>query len=908
MKIYHFLQEQFARLLNITLSKKRLLEAIILLLLVSAGCPALLAQPSEGESVLRKTLGNGLRVIIVKNDLAPVVATELNYIVGSNEVPAGFPGTAHAVEHMMFRGSKGLDADQLADISAAMGGNFNADTRQTVTQYYFTLPAEDLGIALKLESLRMRSLLSTDSLWKNERGAIEQEVAADMSNPTYVFFTRLLKALFKGTPYEHDALGTRPSFDKTTGAMLKKFHDTWYAPNNAILVIVGKLDLQATLDEVEKSFGSIPSVKLPARPPVDLQPVKSDTLNLTTDLPYGFALVSFRMPGTKDHDYAASQILADVLSSQRGDLYGLVPQGKAMYAGFQTIGMPQSGLSFALGVFPKGANTKSLLKDICSALTGYLDKGLPEDLVEAAKSHEIANAEFGKNSISGLAERWSDAVAVNQNNSPDEELDMLKKVTLEDVNRVARKYLYLHHANYAVLSPEPSGKPISRKSFGGQESFAPKNPREVKLPEWADLLNTKLTIPASVVNPVVYNMDNGIKLIVQPEDISNTVSIYGTVKNNSDLEAPKGEEGVDEVLSQLFSYGTTTYNRLDFQKQLDDISANENAGAGFSLEVLSDHLDRGVQLLADNILHPALPKEAFQVVRTQTARAVAGEIQSPDFLTNLALLKGLLPAGDPEMRHSTPASVDSLTLESVNNYYQKVFRPDLTSIVVIGKVDPEQAKSIMEKYFGGWKASGVPPVTDYASVPGNKPVTTAVPDRSRVQDNVTLAHTLPITFSDPDYYALQLGNHVLGGGFYATRFYKDLRENAGLVYFVSSDFEMGKTRSTYKVSYACDPPNVSKARKIIERDLKQMIVAPVSEKELKQAQTTALRDIQLSESSVQSIGHGLLSRSVDGRPLNQPTITAEQYLKLNPKDIEAAFRKWVRPDDFVQVTQGPNPQ
>jgi zinc protease len=177
-----------------------------------------------------------------------------------------------------------------------------------------------------------------------------------------------------------------------------------------------------------------------------------------------------------------------------------------------------------------------------------------------------------------------------------------------------------------------------------------------------------------------------------------------------------------------------------------------------------------------------------------------------------------------------------------------------------------------------------------------------------VQDNVTLAHTLPITFSDPDYYALQLGNHVLGGGFYATRFYKDLRENAGLVYFVSSDFEMGKTRSTYKVSYACDPPNVSKARKIIERDLKQMIVAPVSEKELKQAQTTALRDIQLSESSVQSIGHGLLSRSVDGRPLNQPTITAEQYLKLNPKDIEAAFRKWVRPDDFVQVTQGPNPQ
>ena len=98
----------------------------------------------------------------------------------------------------------------------------------------------------------MRSVLSTDSLWKNERGAIEQEVARDLSNPQYVFFKKLLKAMFKGTPYEHDALGTRPSFNKTTGAMLKKFHDTWYAPNNAVLIVVGDVDLQKTLTEVKK--------------------------------------------------------------------------------------------------------------------------------------------------------------------------------------------------------------------------------------------------------------------------------------------------------------------------------------------------------------------------------------------------------------------------------------------------------------------------------------------------------------------------------------------------------------------------------------------------------------------------------------------------------------------------------
>src|SRR6185437_8655340 len=268
MKSHDFLHRLFINLFKDVIPAPAIRGLNLLLVFLASGSTYLFGQSPDGNSVLRKTLTNGMRVIIVKNDLAPVVATELNYIVGSKETPLGFPGTAHAVEHMMFRGSKGLDADQLADISAAMGGDFNADTRETVTQYFFTLPAEDLGIALKLESLRMRSVLSTDSLWKNERGAIEQEVAADMSNPTYVFFTKLLKALFKGSPYENSGLGTRPTFDKTTAVMLKKFHDSWYAPNNAVLVIVGNLDLQKTLDEVEKTFGTIPSVKLPARPVV----------------------------------------------------------------------------------------------------------------------------------------------------------------------------------------------------------------------------------------------------------------------------------------------------------------------------------------------------------------------------------------------------------------------------------------------------------------------------------------------------------------------------------------------------------------------------------------------------------------------------------------------------------------
>jgi len=142
------------------------------------------ASPEENnEDAVRLTLRNGLRVVVVPDQLAPVVTTVVNYLVGSNEAPPGFPGMAHAQEHMMFRGSPVLSANQLAAISAAMGGQFDADTQQTVTQYFFTVPKKDIDVALHIESLRMQGVLDTDTLWDQERKAIEQEVAQDLSNP-----------------------------------------------------------------------------------------------------------------------------------------------------------------------------------------------------------------------------------------------------------------------------------------------------------------------------------------------------------------------------------------------------------------------------------------------------------------------------------------------------------------------------------------------------------------------------------------------------------------------------------------------------------------------------------------------------------------------------------------------------
>ena len=234
----------------------------------------------------------------------------------------------------------------------------------------------------------------------------------------------------------------------------------------------------------------------------------------------------------------------------------------------------------------------------------------------------------------------------------------------------------------------------------------------------------------------------------------------------------------------MLTYGSEKLDRVTFQQQLDAIGAREAAGTDFAVASLAEHFDRGVELLADNELHPALPEQALNIIKTQVAHGVAARNRSPGFLTQHSLRGALYPQSDPSLRMATPESVTGLTPDTVRAYYRSVFRPDLTTIVIIGKVTPAQARATVEKYFNAWSVTGAKPEVDLPVAPPNRAGVIAVPDASRVQDVVILAQNLALTRSDPDYYPLQLGNAVLGGSFYSTRLSIDLRKNSGLVYSV----------------------------------------------------------------------------------------------------------------------------
>jgi zinc protease len=295
-------------------------------------------------------------------------------------------------------------------------------------------------------------------------------------------------------------------------------------------------------------------------------------------------------------------------------------------------------------------------------------------------------------------------------------------------------------------------------------------------------------------------------------------------------------------------------------------------------------------------------------VKRQTSRFIAGTLKSPGYRTSEALTAALLPASDPELRELRPNAFKKVNLNAVRQFQAATMRPDLTTIVVVGDVSPDEARAVIEQWFGGWKAVGPTPHTILPPVPLNKTSSVHVPDPGATQDSVIIAEQLDLNRFDPDYYPLQLGNTILGGNSEATRLYHDLRQVAGYVYGVDLALDASETRAVYSISYGSAQENTLKARALIQQDVEQMRTDEVSPDELHQAKAFLLRQIPLNEASEDEIAEGLLARAETGLPLDEPIRQVEKYLNVTASEIRAAFAKRIRPDDFVQVVRGPSTQ
>ena len=887
------------------MNRLRLLGPVIACFAAALLC--MTSASARSLSVTRATLSNGLRVIVVHDSLAPVVTAMLNYKAGSNE--QSIAGLAHAVEHMMFRGSATLSSSQLMDSIDITGGSFDADTQSEITQYFFTVPSQYLDIALHLERSRATGATMSQTQWNDERKAITQEVTQDNSNAFYRLVTKMERTLLAGTPYAKNGVGTVYDFAHTINApQILNFYKAWYHPNNAVYIIVGNVDGASTVARVRRLFGDIPAAKLPPRSPFAPAPLTAHLYHDSTDQPFTAVIYGFRMPGFNSTDFAAANILADVLNSQRGDLFALTAEGKALGSEFQLQPFPRLSVGLALIAVPVTTKPEDADKMMRAVIENYRKWGVPQELVQASIRREVAQLEYNATSIEGLASEWSDAVAVQGLSSPDDMIAAYKRVTAADVDRLFRSNLGSTQTVVAYAVPKNLGKASAGSGALAKENNSVPPSKHEQLPVWARAVLAHVSVPPQTLHPVQSRLPNGVRIIVQPDHSTSTVTVTGEIENDQQVQDPPGKEGAGSLADDLFAYGTSSLDRVAYQSALDAIAANEQAGVSFSVQMLSPDFDRAVQLLADNELHPRFVPQYFSIVQGQEAGALTGEANSPDHLAAVETAKALYPAGDPAQRFATAATVRALSLDDVKSYYASAFRPDLTTIVVVGDVTPGRAQQVIAKYFGQWTARGPKPVTEPPPVPLNKPSAIEVPATGRVQSSVELIETTGIKRTSADWPALQVANTILTGGFYSSLLYHDLREVKGYVYFVSSGLSTGKTRSTFSVSYGSDPDKIIPAQQLTVTDLNRMQSQPVAADRLQRAKAQLMGDVPISLGSYDGVGRILHRYASLGLPLDQNLIDARRELSVTPSGIMAAMRRWIRPGGFVRVVTGPGPK
>jgi len=881
----------------------------VLLLAVSTGRGS--SAVTGGADVLKATLHNGLRVVIVPSTLAPVVATDMTYLVGSRDDPPEFPGMAHAQEHMMFRGTQDLSAAALGTLATALGGDFNASTTETLTQFQFTVPAADLDAVLRVEADRMRDVLDAQDQWENERGAIEQEVINDETQPGAQYFREARLAAFAGTPYAHEGVGTRAAFDRLTGADIKRFYQRWYAPNNAVLVVAGNVDPARTLDQVRERFESIPGRAVPGHVPAALRAFGHAVYRRPSTLPYPLAAVAYRMPGVESPDFLPSYVLQAILDSPRGPLRPLADSGEALDAEWNTEPyLPEAQLAFATAALGPSGDPAAMAERLQHVVAAYAKAGIPAELFTTTKRRLIADQELSRNTIAALASDWATTIADDNEPSIAREQQLIAAVTLEQVDSVARRYLERPDVFVGALTPSAnatSDAPPRPQQHGPEKPLEAQAP-VTQLPDWASELVDHITVPPSALSPVQTKLPNGITLIVQPESISDSVFVFGSVRNEPQLEEPAGKEGVARVLAAMFAYGSKSADRMTMQRAQDDADAQIAAGPQFEVETSAQTFDRAIRLLAESELGPRFDGPTFETAQRREIQELATELNGSHTQAMDRAARRLLPPGDPELREPTVEGMNALTLADVEAYYAKTFRPDLTTIVVVGKVTPEAARSAIERAFGAWHASGEPPALELPSVPLNAPADVVESLPGSGQDYVTLEQIVPVARSSAAYYPLVVGNAILGGGTGGpeqSRLFRDLRQNAGLVYSIGSQFAAERTRASLTISFACLPENEPKIAAAIDDEIRTLQSQAVSPFELALVKASLVRRTVLAAGSVATIGEGLLDASQNGYPLDRAQVDARGYVATDASAVKDAFDSYVHPDRFVRVIEGP---
>ncbi|WP_236668970.1 M16 family metallopeptidase [Hymenobacter rubidus] len=876
-------------------------------------------------------LPNGLTLIVSEDHSDPLVHVDVTYHVGSAREQIGKSGFAHFFEHMMFQGSDHVGDQQHFKLVTAAGGTLNGSTNQDRTNYFETLPSNQLETGLWLEADRMGFLLDAVSQKKFEiqRSTVKNERGQNYDNRPYGLASEYIsKTLYPyGHPYSWLTIGYLEDLDRSDVNDLKNFFLRWYGPNNATLTVGGDVKPAEVVKLAEKYFGPIkrgPAVAkahLPA-------PVLATDRYVSYQDNVRFPMLQVVFP-TVPHGHPDEMPL-DALAAIIGDgnnspLYkNLVKNQKAVQAqAYQANSELGGQFAFIALPFP-GKGLDSLETIVRNTMTEFEKRGVTDEDLQRFKAQTEAQTVSSLASVQGkVSQLASNQTFFGNPNYITVETKRLQSLTKADVLRVYNQYLKGKHAVILSVLPKTGGAVAAKPDNYTVDKSAYKAPKD----EYSGLTYVKAKDtfdrgkqPAAGANPVVkvpalYREDlaNGLKIIGTRNTEIPAVTMLLTIRGGHRLEqANPAKAGIANLTAQMLNEGSEKYTSEEISAALDKLGSTVDVTPGddrttVSVQSLTKNLSATLALLDQRLLHPRFDAEDFDRVKKQTLELIANQNTQPVTIANKTYNRLLYGPNDVMSIASsgTAATVASLTLDDVKQFYQQNYAPNVSFLTVVGDVD--QA-SLLPKlgFLKAWARKDVTIPAGLASTQPDKTRIYFVNKEGAAQSEIRVGYLAMPYDATGEYYRAYLANYLLGGAF-NSRINLNLRENKGYTYGARSGYSgtsyVGPFTAQAGVRADATAPSVKEFMNEIRN-----YPNGISDEELRFVQTSVGQSDALKYETGQQKA-AFLSRIVE---YNLPTTFVDEQSqilqKLTKEDVQASAKKYLPADKMYIVVVGDKKQ
>jgi zinc protease len=893
----------------------------------------LAADKYEEGKVYRHKLDNGMTVLTMERHLSPLIYHQLTYKVGSRNEQLGITGISHVCEHMMFKGTpkygKGVASKTISDNA----GIFNAFTMNDMTSYYEYMPANKIEVALKIESDRMQNAIFDPKEFKSEVEVIKQERRMRTESQANGILSEELNAIaFDSSPNRDPVIGWPGDLNKVTREQAYNYYKTYYTPNNSFLVLVGDFETDKMLEQVKKYYGGIPkgpevidftSVEEPQRVKKSLTLYHADI----TSQGVGFA---FHIPNIQSEDAAPLRVAQMLFCEKSRDsrLYKRLVEtdriASSSAGGFAVTKDP--GL-FKISISVKPDSSIDRVEKIFwDELQKMKNEVVSDKELQKAKNRYKYSqvADYMKNGdVGSRVARYECYFGWDYFDVYDSKIKDVKK---EDIKRVMNKYFNQDLVTMTYTFPKEGGKNKRQQDVGDDKKSDDLNLSQDKfyfMPPQDALEMTESINPASddlvkpkMIAPMVKKMklDNGITLYTIENHLAPTISVIGALETGVMPEGlDGGKPGMPALLSTLMNRGPEgiSYNEMVERMAFVPFSFSiDGAYKNFYFQgnSLVENSDEMMKTGFDLVTKPALNNEQLEKIRPEHIISANNRLKKTSVRAFYYMFNNIMDGLPLTRYNATEESIKSINRDDLVALHKKYFRPDITTMLMVGDMTPEQMRDLANKYFGKWavpteKLTMAPP----ASVKEmKKKIIKVFPEKEYTQCTINIGFT-PYNNIDPNEVEIVSAlNSILASSALTSRMGIELRDKQGLFYGIKSELWVkGDKVGYWKFNTQTAPKNTEKLIKGIFAEIKKLLKDGVTDEELQTVKTKQLGLLPFYVETPDDAASIVFDLLMDKRSLDSFDKKADRIKAVSKEDIQRIAKKYFTIDNFVIAVDGP---